>query len=192
MGGKEPGPATGPAPSPRQLLRIGGLSRAELREALRAHGVQLNVAAEALFEDPRFTTLDQPTTLELVTVSVGALGFGEGGTYAQLVQRALELGFIECPLELGPHLRLQSLDQPDAASGTIQTSGRAPTGSVTVASPPLEDADATPKGFYLRCDGGVLWLRGYWSGPDHVWSAEDVFVLQAPVRADPPDTRSGR
>lgn len=165
------------------VVRIGGLSKPELRHALSAHNVQLNPAAEALFDDPRFTTLDQQTTIEIATVSVVELGFGDGATYAQLIGRALELGLVECTLELGPHLRLQLLNQPDGAAGAAQTRGRAPSGSITIASSPLDDADATPKGFYLRRDGGVLWLRGYRSGPDHVWSPEDVFVFGRGERA---------
>jgi hypothetical protein len=46
-----------------------------------------------------------------------------------------------------------------------------------VASSPLDDADETPRGFYLRRVEGVPWLRGYRSGPGHVWSPEDLFVF---------------
>jgi hypothetical protein len=39
-----------------------------------------------------------------------------------------------------------------------------------------EDHDV-PKGFYLRRIEGALWLRGYRSGPEHVWSPEDRIVF---------------
>jgi hypothetical protein len=87
------------------------------------------------------------------------------------------MGLTECPLELGPHLRLQFLDQPDGTDGMPLTHGRAPPGSITVASPPLDDRDETAKGFYLRRVDAVLWLRGYWSWPGHVWTPEDVLVF---------------
>jgi hypothetical protein len=57
------------------------------------------------------------------------------------------------------------------------TRHRAPAGSITIASSPLDDRDETPKGFYLRRVDGTLWLRGYRSSPAHVWDPEDVFVF---------------
>jgi hypothetical protein len=158
-------------------VSIGGLSKSELLASLRERGVQLNRAAEALFEDPRFTTLGRRQVVEIAAVSVGELGFGEGATYGRLVARALESGLVECPLELGPHLRIQFPNQPDGADGKPMTHGRAPPGSITVASSPLDDSDETPKGFYLRRVDAVAWLRGYWSWPGHVWSPEDVLVF---------------
>jgi len=158
-------------------VRVGGMGKSELLQALRDHDVQLNQAAEALFGDRRFTVLSHPQVLEIVPVSVADLGFGEGATYAQLAARALESGLVECPLELGPHLRMQFPDQPEGAVGRPATRGRAPPGSITVASPPLDDADETPKGFYLRRADGVLWLRGYWSWPGHLWGPERVIAF---------------
>lgn len=157
-------------------VRIGGMSPPELLRALRERGVRLNEAAEALFGDPRFTTLEQHHAVGIATLSVAELGFGEGATWGQIAARARESGLVECPLELGPHLRLQFENQPDA-EGMPSTRGRAPPGSITVASPPLDDTEETPKGFYLRRLGDALWLRGYRSWDGHVWSPEDVFVF---------------
>lgn len=158
-------------------VRVGGMSKPELLQALRAHNVQLNQAAETLFEDRRFKWLGQEQLIEIAHVSVADLGFGEGATYAQLTARALEMGLVECPLELGPYLRIQFLHQPEGAAGMPATQHRAPPGSITVASSPLDDADETPKGFYLRRIDGVLWLRGYRSWPGHIFRPEDVFVF---------------
>jgi len=158
-------------------VRIGGMGKAELLQALRERNVHLNHAAETLFDDRRFTLLGRRQVVEIASVSVADLGFEEGAAYAQLVARALEFGLVECPLELGPHLRMQFAGQPDVAGGTSTTHGRAPPGSITVASSPLDDADETPKGFYLRRVDGVSWLRGYSSWPGHVWSPEDVLVF---------------
>ena len=153
------------------------MSKSELLQALRDQSVQLNRAAEMLFADLRFTVLGRKQDFEIAPVSVADLGFGEGATYAQLTARALESGLSECPLELGPHLRLQFPDQPEGACDTSTTHGRAPPGSITVASPPLDDSDETPRGFYLRRAGGVLWLRGYWASPDHIRNPDAVFVF---------------
>jgi hypothetical protein len=166
-------------------VRIGGMDRTALSRALRDHGVQLNRAAETLFADRRFPSLSRDAVVEIACVSVVDLGFSEGATYAQLVVGARDKGLFECPLELGPHLRIQFVDQPDAAAGVPTTHGRAPQGSITIASPPLDDADETPKGFYLQRVAAVPWLLGYWSSPGHVWSPEDVIVFarSAPGRS---------
>src|SRR5512141_2090968 len=84
-------------------VKIGGIGRPELLAVLREQNVQLNEAAEALFQDDRFTTLARQRVVEIAALSVAELGFGEGATYGQLIARALELGLTECPLELGPH-----------------------------------------------------------------------------------------
>lgn len=163
-------------------VRIGGEEKPALLRALRERGVRLNGYAEALFADPRFTTLGRPEVLEIAALSVAEIGFGQGAEYGRIVARALESGWAECPLETGPHLRLAIADQPDGGDGTPRTDGRAPPGSLTVASPPLDDSDDTPKGFYLRRAEGASWLRGYRSWAGHVWSPEDVLVFRRPPR----------
>ena len=156
---------------------MGGVEKQELLQRLRARGVQLNRAADRLFEDGRFVLLGQSRLVEIAAVSVAELGFPQGATYGQLTARALESGMVECPLELGPHLRLQFLDQPEGSVGQPATRHRAPSGAITVASPALDDREDTPKGFYLRRIDGALWLRGYWSWSGHVWTPEDLLVF---------------
>lgn len=158
-------------------VSIGGLIKSELLAALREHDVQINQAAETLFADSRFTTLGARHVVEIAAVSVAELGFGDGATYGQLKARALESGLVECPLELGPHLRMQFRHQPEGADAKPLIRGRAPLGSITVASSPLDDSDETAKGFYLRRADSVLWLRGYWSWPGHIWSPDAVLVF---------------
>jgi hypothetical protein len=153
------------------------LGRVELLRTLREHNVQLNRAAESLFDDHRFTTRRQAEVIQISALSVRDLGFGAGATYAQLAAKALESGLVECPLELGPHLRIQFLDQPEGAHGRPTVHGTAPPGSITVASLALDDGDETPKGFYLRRVDGSLWLRAHWFSPDHIWSPDDVLVF---------------
>lgn len=170
-------PAEGCVASLPSVVRIGGLSRAQLFDAVRTSNVQLNQAAEALFADERFSTLAAERIVPIVARTVGELGFPAGAVYADLAARARELGCVECPLELGPHLRLQFAAQRDSDDGKPLTHDRAPPGSIAVASRPLDDLYDTPKGFYLRRLGDVLWLRGWRSSCDHVWSQEDVFVF---------------
>ncbi len=154
-----------------------GLDKPGLLAALRENGIRLNQAGEDLFNDQRFQPDRRPRVLEVTAMSVAELGFPDGSTYGSIVTRALASGLCECPLELGPYLRLQFTSQPEVPEDPPPKRKGAPRGAVTIASPPLEPLDATPKGFYLRHVGGVLWLRGYWSGHDHVWAPEDVLVF---------------
>jgi hypothetical protein len=160
-----------------RAVRVGGMDKGDLVRALREHNVQLNGAAEALFEDRRFIPRSQSEVVDIAAVSVADLGFLDGATCEQLTARAGESGLVECPLELGPHLRLQFLDQPEGPARVDAPRHRAPPGSITVASPALDDRDETPKGFYLRRSDGVMWLRGYWSWPGHIWSPDDAVVF---------------
>lgn len=171
---KTPRPESAPRPL---VVNIGGVGKSALRAALDERGVQLNEAAETLFADPRFATLASTRPLAIALVTVAELGFYDGATYGELIARAIAAGMLECPLEVGAHLRLVDVDQPESPVQTSPSRGRAPPGSITVASAPLDDTDETPKGFYLRRLGDVRWLRGYRSWPGHRWSPEDRFVF---------------
>jgi hypothetical protein len=115
--------------------------------------------------------------MEIVELSAASLGLHNGATFAQIIENAVGIGLAYCPLEVGPHLRLQFTDQSEGRLGQPLSQHCAPPGSVTVASAPLTDDNDTPKGFYLRRIEGVLWLRGYRSSPEHNWSPADRFAF---------------
>ena len=162
----------------RRDVSIGGASRAELLARLRSAGVELNAAGERLFADERFVTAELVANLATVELTVAELGLADGGTMAEILERAAARGLGPCPLELGPHLRLQLLDQPEGAIGQHARPHAAPVGSITVVSAPLAPGDDdVPKGFYLRRIEGVLWLRGYVAPDDHVWARDDHLLL---------------
>jgi hypothetical protein len=160
-----------------RTVKIGGLTKPQLIHKLREHSVLMNESAERLFADDRFTTLDTKQMLETVELTVGDLDYPRGATSGEVFARAGQLGLGPCPLELGPHLRLALLDQPEGSFGSPRRQHRAPFGSITIASEPLDDDRATPKGFYLRRIDGVLWLRGYTSAKTYVWNPGDHLVL---------------
>ena len=167
----------GGVPSSRAVC-IGGIDKPRLLEALSSQGIQLNPLALELFDDPRFTVGPTRVQVQIVGATVAGLGLSGGGTYDEVVVAASQRGLVECPLELGPHLRLAHRDQPEGATGQPVTQNKAPPGSITIASRPLDAEESTPKGFYLRRIDGTLWLRGYRSWAGHVWSPDDVFVFQ--------------
>jgi hypothetical protein len=153
------------------------MSKDELLKELDRHGVKLNEYGQSLFADERFVTSEASYAVECVQTSVFDLGCPHGATIAQIHGRAAKRCLALCPLELGPHLRLQFLDQPEGDLGHPPSQHRAPPGALTIASKRLSEDDETPQGFYLRRICGVLWLRGYRSGPEHIYSPEDRFVF---------------
>lgn len=163
-----------------RTIRVGGLSKHELMAQLLRNDVELNDAARALFAHERFTTQPLASSLTTIELSVANLGYDQGTTIDGIHEQAARCGLSLCPLEVGPHLRLQYLDQPEGALGHPPSRHCAPPGSLTIASAALAADDDTPKGFYLRRIEGILWLRGYRSGPEHVWSPGDRLVFCVP------------
>lgn len=153
------------------------MTKSELMAQLQDRGIALNDAARALFAHDGFTTAPAASACATVEVSVAGLGCVQGAAIGTIQERAAELGLSPCPLELGPHLRLQFVDQPEGSAGQPPSQQRAPPGSITIVSRPLTGDDDAPKGFYLRRIDGVLWLRGYWSDAGHVRSPEDRLVF---------------
>jgi len=170
-------------PATLREIRIGGMSKSDLLNALQAERVQLNEAALTLFTHGEFTTSPSVSLVLTVELTVADLGFDKGATIAQIHASAAAHGLSLCRLELAPALRLQYLDQPEGHVGRPPSQNRAPPGSITVASTELSGDEDTPKGFYLRRIEGALWLRAYRSGPEHVWSPEDHFVFCHPPNA---------
>lgn len=158
-------------------IDIGGLTKSQLIQKLQQHSIMMNEYANRLFADDKFTTSDLTYSLNTIELTVHDLGFPDGATMTQIYKRAKEVGLDLCPLELGPHLRLQYPDQPEGHLGKPSFQHQAPYGSITVASEILSEDDDLPKGFYLRRIDGVLWLRGYTSGYEHVWKSVDHFVF---------------
>jgi hypothetical protein len=156
------------------------MTKDELLARLQDAKIQLNESARVLFAHDQFTTSPAVSLIQTVELSVANLGCCDGARIGQIHERATESGLSLCSLELAPHFRLQYLDQPEGSIGYPPSEHRAPAGSLTVASRELTSDDDVPKGFYLRRIEGVLWLRGYRSGPDHVWSADDRFVFCRP------------
>lgn len=160
-----------------RVIEVGGLTKSQLFKKLEQHSILMNDYAKMLFADDNFTTSDLTYSLKTVELTVRGLGFPEGATTAQIFKRAKEIGLDLCPLELGPHLRLQYLDQPEGSMGKPSFQHQAPYGSITIASDILTEDENFPKGFYLRRIDGLLWLRGYRAGQQHVWKSDDHFIF---------------
>ena len=158
-------------------VAVGGSSVTEVRAALADAGVQLNPFAEKLLDRPEFmSSAPEPVTVDVVLRTVAELGLTEGGTLPEVFAAAASAGLHPCPLATGPALRLMMLDQ-ETAPDSILSTGRAPTGSLQVASAPVSPDPEVPKGFYLRVIDGTPWLRGYRCDDEHVNAPDVVFAF---------------
>jgi hypothetical protein len=69
--------------------------------------------ARAALATPALTVSTSKREIDLVVLSVAALGFDEeGASFAAIHARAAQLGLELCPVEIAAQLRLQYLDQP--------------------------------------------------------------------------------
>jgi hypothetical protein len=161
------------------------MTKAELFAELQHHGVQMNEAGHTLFASDLFQTSAVRRMIDTVELSVLDLGFAQGATMPEIHAAAIAGGLTLCPMELGPHLRLQFPEQPEDFLGPAHCVHRAPSGSLTIAAAYLLDDDGFPRGFYLRHNGGIRWLRGYRSGLDHVYAPEDRLIFGCPARGQP-------
>jgi hypothetical protein len=170
-------------PAITRTVTVGGLTKSELLQELQRNAISMNESGARLFASDQFTTSATRYSVTTVELTVRNLGFPRGATIAEISVSAKALGLGLCPIELGPHLRLQYLDQPEGYEGKPVRQHQAPYGSITIASEQLTEDDDFPKGFYLRRIKGVLWLRGYRSGPEHVWEPDDHFIYAREIIA---------
>ena len=157
-------------------VTVGGLTRTELVDRLRRHGVGLNAHAETLLAHAVFDGPIAARTVVVAERSVADLGFSEGAGLSGILAAARQRGLLLCPLDTAPYLRLAMLGQ-SGSTDSVLSAGRAPQGSLTVASEPISDDDEVPKGFYLRVVDGQPWLRGYRCDDEHTWAPEDRLVF---------------
>ena len=165
------------SPTIVRTVKVGGLTKSQLMQQLQQHAILMNESGKVLFENDNFTTSNKTYCLKTVELTVRDLGLPGGATMAQIFNNASQFGLELCPVELGPHLRLVYLDQPEGYSGKPFRQHQAPYGSITIASKILSDDENVPKGFYLRRIKGDLWLRGYRADHKHVWDPDDHFIF---------------
>ena len=152
---------------PWRSIKLGKLCSVEnIRTELKMSGVNIDSWASSVMEHPSFVLHDGEIELNLVRVTLRELGFKESAPYVSIYAHAAELGLKLCPAEVGPLLRMQYLDQPEAEK-------------LYIAMMPLITADSTFKFiFWLDSEKSARYLRCEFydegcSGAD----AELVFVL---------------
>ena len=165
------------SPMEIRVVEVGGLSKPQLKHKLQQCSIRMNEYGIKLLDDDKFIISPTKRQLETVEILVRNLGFTDGATTSQLFQMADTFGLQLCPIDLGPFLRIQYLDQPETYTSSPEKGNQAPSGSLTIASEALSEDDLFPKGFYLRNIEGELWLRGYIADDLHVWNPYDRFIF---------------
>lgn len=152
---------------PRKLvtwrkIQIGDQSIAGYADALTGAGIQISDYVSPILN--KMMLAKTLTEVELVMVSVAELGFSNGATFNQIVNRARKLGLDLCLSEVGPALRMCYRDQPKDEW-------------LRIAMKPIADSDGGLDVFIVGCDDGGLCLRASWFDPQGVWGPDHLWVF---------------
>jgi hypothetical protein len=161
--------ARDPITSIWKTITIGNISRDKFISTFKERGMDVDNWAADMMKQDAFTV----EQIDLVNVSVGELGFGKATRYDAICQRAKERGLELCPLEVGPQLRLQYLDQPLGEW-------------FIVAMEAIRDSDGDLRVFAVEHGGDGLWLGGEYGSPGCLLYPGRRLVFRA--RKQPLDT----
>lgn len=163
-------------------VRFDRVERDTLPGLLEENAVSVNAYAEEFFSHPSFGSETGKGMAPVVIASLAELGFEDGATSQEILERIPFLGLKPCRSAAGLYLRLAWKDQPKSRNSILSGQHHAPDGSVTVFSIPLEQDDSFPKGLYLRNVDGRLWLRGYVCDASYRWSCDDFLAFELPEK----------
>ncbi|MCC7004435.1 hypothetical protein IT397_00745, partial [Candidatus Nomurabacteria bacterium] len=135
----------------------------DAEEAILKGGHSFYGSAKEILQKTEFSK--ERKEYELVSFSVGQLGFPQGATTKEIYEKANELGLELCPAEVGPQLRLQYKDQPNEES-------------LWIAMNAIADSDGYSRLWYVsRNGGGESWLHADWDYPGGRWFSGRRFVF---------------
>ncbi|OGE26884.1 hypothetical protein A3C32_01680 [Candidatus Daviesbacteria bacterium RIFCSPHIGHO2_02_FULL_41_14] len=155
----------------RWPLEIGGKPADQLEaEAKRVR--TLSEYALDMAHNPKFTTLEKVTPVELIKLPVSALGLPGTPTTRQIFERVPQcrvedMALVLCRAEVGLHQAIKDTAQPLNDYYYIMHE-------------PLADRDGDPHVFGLERDDSGLWLNDGWALPVDRWIPDDqvVFALR--------------
>ena len=129
----------------RENIEIGGKTAKELECELNLAKIDISGVAEFMLRSHDFITNKNVESVTLICLTVADLGFIGKATIDKIYQRAEELGLELCPVEVGPHYRLQYQNQPRNEC-------------IRVGMKLISDSGGSPRVFSLGCDSDGLWL----------------------------------
>jgi hypothetical protein len=141
-----------------------------LRAAIDASPCRIGLgdSADEILGRPTFSYSKSRRQLDLVVVSVAALGFdADGAALRDVYRRAVRIGLELCPAEVGPMLRLAYLDQPIGES-------------LHIAMRPVSTYDGELVDLTLLNGGAGLLLIGGEANPDLVLDGTTRLVFVRP------------
>jgi len=136
-----------------------------LKKQVEKDGFRVSDWAADIMGKPAFTLATGETSVDLVNVSVGELGFTKATPLRDIYARAIELGLQLCPAEVGPQLRRQYADQPNGEW-------------LRVAMEAITDSGGDLDVFSVAHDDGGQWLDASWGKPDDEWNPDYRFVFR--------------
>jgi hypothetical protein len=136
------------------------------RTEMRKAGHCVSAAANDILRSPEISCEAEEVEVDLVNVSVADLGFKSLARYGEICESAIELGFLLCPAEVGPALRLAYNDQP--------------CGEWLVIGMHAITNEGERFAFGVGHDEDGLWLDTWGGHPADLWSPVRRFVFVRP------------
>ena len=149
-----------------KTINIGTYSNVEdLKQALLGAGFKIGDWASDVLKSPKFTLVEKEKKVNLVRITPKELGFRDGAHRVDIYKRVLEFGLELCPLEVGPQLRLQYIDQPRLES-------------LQIGMEPQVDSEGYESEFRVVHGGGdFIWLVGDHKHLDDFWEEDEYFIF---------------
>lgn len=149
----------------RQTIEVGGKTREELLDELKAKGVSISGYAKAMMEHGDFVTSPEAEDMDFIRLSVADLNIQGTPTTDAVYARAQELGLELVPPDAGPNYRLATLDQ---AMGDW----------VYMGMKQITDPGGRTNVFRVARDEDGLWLDDSWAFPGRRWLPGRRFVFR--------------
>jgi hypothetical protein len=136
-----------------------------LKKQVEKDGFKVSDWAADIMGKPAFTLATEETSVDLVNVSVGELGFTKATPLRDIYARAIDLGLQLCPAEVGPQLRRQYANQPNGEW-------------LRVAMEAITGSGGSLRIFGVVHVGAGQWLGTSWGPPDGTWYPGLRFVFR--------------
>ena len=147
-------------------LTIGGKIAQELLAELIARKGNVGSYAKSMVESSEFTTLPEPTQIELAIIEARNLKPGTSyPTTEQIYGCAAEKGLDLLPAEAFLYHLIQNGDQMEPGERLV------------AGMKPIADSGGGPRVFYIEHLGRGLWLDGRWAGSSSEWYPSRRFAF---------------
>jgi len=136
-------------------------------EAFISAGMKMGSWSSDIMLKPAFSISNSFLEATLSIKTIFELGLEEGARRDEIFQAVRRLGFLKCPPEVGPQLRLQYHDQPEDEW-------------LVICMDPIFDSNGDPRMFQVGRNNRGLWLVADLGDPFHIWKPHKKFVLLQP------------